>query len=116
MPPVYKERVDHILDNYLLALACVDQCPTSAPDAVKSRLAANLERAERTYADAAADGLLEVAAAIEAALRTLGRANEQARMRLHGGTPIADLLADLEHNTEHADRILRGALSGPESA
>jgi hypothetical protein len=115
MAPVYKERVDHILENYFLALACVDQCPTSAQDAVKSRLAANLERAERAYADAAADGLLDVSAAIEADLQALGQANEQARARLHGGTPITDLLAGLEHNTEHADRILRIALSRPDS-
>jgi hypothetical protein len=115
MAPVSKERVDHILENYLLALACVDQCPTSAPNTVRNRLAANLERAERAYADAAADGLLDISAAIEADLRALGQINEQTRTRLHGGTSITDLLADLEHNTEHADRILRVALSRPES-
>ena len=55
--PESKERVDPILENYLLALAGVDQCSQNAPETVRSRLAVNLERAERAYADAAADGL-----------------------------------------------------------
>ena len=62
VPPVSKERVDPILENYLLALAGVDQCSGNAPETVRSRLAVNLERAERAYADAAADGLVEVSA------------------------------------------------------
>ncbi len=115
MAPVYKERVDHILENYFLALACVDQCPASAAAAVKSRLAATLDRGERAYADAAADGLLDISEAIDADLQALGQANERARARLHGGTPSTHLLAALEHNPEHADRILRVALSRPES-
>ena len=107
MAPMSKEHVDHILENYLLALACVDQCSANAPDDVKGRLAANLERAERAYADAAADGLLDIPVSLGAAFRTLGQANEGSRIRLHDGTPIADLLADLERNTEQADRIVR---------
>src|ERR1044072_3251700 len=96
VPPVSKERVDPILENYLLALAGVDQCSTNAPETVRSRLAVNLERAERAYADAAADGLDDVSAEMEGELEALERTNEQSRRRLHGGAPITDLLVEFE--------------------
>lgn len=108
--PVLKERVDPILENYLLALAGVDQCSQSAPETVRSRLAVNLERAERAYADAAADGLVDVSDDMEAALGTLARVNQESRRRLHRGAPITDLLVDLELGTEQANRIVRAAI------
>lgn len=108
--PVPKERVDPILENYLLALAGVDQCSANALETVRSRLAVNLERAERAYADAAADGLVDVSADMEAGLQALTRDNEQSRRRLHGGAPITDLLVDLEQGTEQANRIVRAAI------
>jgi hypothetical protein len=107
---VLKERVDPILENYLLALAGVDQCSANAPETVRSRLAVNLERAERAYADAAADGLVEVSADMEAELCTLEQGNGQSRHRLHAGAPITDLLVDLEQGTEQANRIVRVAI------
>ncbi len=110
MAPVSKEHVDPILENYLLALAGVDQCSQSAPEIVRSRLAVNLERAERAYADAAADGLVEVSDDMEAELGMLARVNQESRRRLHRGAPITDLLVDLEHGTEHANRIVRGVI------
>ncbi|MPZ31705.1 MAG: hypothetical protein GEV13_12030 [Rhodospirillales bacterium] len=110
MAPVSKERVDPILENYLLALAGVDQCSSNAPETTRSRLAVNLERAERAYADAAADGLIDVSADMEAELQALGRTNEQSRRRLHGGAPITDLLVELELGTEQASRIVRAAI------
>lgn len=106
-----RERVDRILENYLLALACVDQCSANASDELRSRLAVNLERAERLYADAAADGLVEVSTQVETELLALGRTNGRSRSRLHDGTPIVDLLSDLEEATDHASRIVRAALS-----
>ena len=108
--PVSRERVDPILENYLLALAGVDQCSGSAAELVRSRLAVNLERAERAYADAAADGLVEVSADMEADLGALEGTNEQSRRRLHGGAPITDLLVDLELGTEQANRVVRAAI------
>lgn len=108
--PVSRERVDPILENYLLALAGVDQCSQSAPETVRSRLAVNLERAERAYADAAADGLVEVSDDMEVELDTLARANQESRRRLHRGAPINDLLVDLEQGTEQANRIVRAAI------
>ncbi len=107
---VSKERVDPILENYLLALAGVDQCSQNAPEIVRGRLAANLERAERAYADAAADGLDDVSVDMEAELGALVRVNEQSRQRLHRGASIADLLVELEQGTEQANRIVRSAL------
>lgn len=108
--PVLKERVDPILENYLLALAGVDQCSQNAPEIVRSRLAVNLERAERAYADAAADGLVDVSDDMEAELCGLAGVNEQSRRRLHRGVPITDLLVDLEQGTEQANRIVRAAI------
>ena len=108
--PALKERVDPILENYLLALAGVDQCSTNAPETVTSRLAVNLERAERAYADAAADGLVDVSAEMEDELETLARTNGQSRRRLHGGAPITDLLVELELGTDQASRIVRAAI------
>jgi len=110
MTPVSKERIDPILENYLLALAGVDQCAASAPESVKSRLAVNLERAEQAYADATADGLVEVPTAMDADLRALAEANEQCRIQLHGGTPITDLVTDLEQGTYQAARIVKAAV------
>src|SRR5215510_4482834 len=98
--PVSKERVDPILENYLLALAGVDQCSQNAPETVRSRLAVNLERAERAYADAAADGLVEVTPDMEAELGALVRTNSESRRRLHRGAPITDLLVELEQGTD----------------
>lgn len=108
--PEPKERVDPILENYLLALAGLDQCSQSAPETVRSRLSVNLERAERAYADAAADGLVDVSVDMEAELGTLVRVNEQSRRRLHRGASITDLLVDLEQGTEQANRIVRAAI------
>jgi hypothetical protein len=110
VPPVSKERVDPILENYLLALAGVDQCSANAPETVRSRLAVNLERAERAYADAAADGLVEVSTDMETELGDLERGNGQSRRRLHGGARITDLLVELEQGTERANRIVRAAI------
>ena len=59
-------RVDRVLENYLLALAGVDQCDASALEEVKTRLAANAARAERAWADAEADGLVDLDTAMEA--------------------------------------------------
>jgi hypothetical protein len=87
--PESRERVDPILENYLLALAGVDQCSANAPDTVRSRLAVNLERAE---------------------LCALERGNGQSRRRLHGGAPITDLLVELEQGTDRANRIVRAAI------
>ena len=108
--PLSKERVDPILENYLLALAGVDQCSANAPETVTRRLAVNLERAERAYADAAADGLVEVSADMETELQALEQTNEQSRRRLHGGAPITDLLVELEQGTDQANRIVRAAI------
>lgn len=109
MTPASK-RVDRVLENYLLALAGVDQCSVSAPEEMKNRLAANLERAERAYADAAADGLVDMAGEMEDELGALADANEKSRAALHGGVPMTDLLADLELGTDHARRVLNAAL------
>lgn len=114
--PVLKERVDPILENYLLALAGVDQCSQSAPEIVRSRLAVNLERAERAYSDAAADGLVEVSGEMEVELDALARANQESRRRLHRGAPITDLLVDLEQGTEQANRIVRAAICRQEKS
>jgi hypothetical protein len=108
--PVSKERVDPILENYLLALAGVDQCSQNAPETVRSRLAVNLERAERAYADAAADGLVEVSPAMDAELGALARINEDTRRRLHRGASITDLLVELEQGTDQAFRIVRATI------
>jgi hypothetical protein len=111
--PESKERVDPVLENYLLALAGVDQCSANAPETIRSRLAVNLERAERAYADAAADGLVDVSGDMDAELSALARTNEQSRRKLHRGAPITDLLVDLEQGTEQANRIVRAVIIGP---
>jgi len=105
-----EDRVDPILENYLLALAGADQCSQNAPETVRSRLAVNLERAERAYSDAAADGLDDVSVDMEAELGALSRVNERSRRRLHRGTSITDLLIELEQGTEQANRIVRAAV------
>ena len=111
MPPVSRERVDRIFENYLLALAGVDQCSESASDDVKRRLAANADEAERAYTDAAADGLADGLPGIDDEVRSLAQANERSRIALHDGRPIAVVLADLEQGTAHAFAVLKAALS-----
>jgi hypothetical protein len=111
MPPVSKERVDQIFENYLLALAGVDQCSDSAPEDVRSRLAANVDRAEQAYTDATADGLVDGSPGIDDEVRSLAQANERSRIALHDGRPIAVVLVDLEQGTAHAFAVLKAALS-----
>ena len=74
---------------------------------MRRRLAVNLEKAERAYADAAADGLVDVSADMEAELQALERTNEQSRRRLNAGAPITDLMVELELGTEQASRAWR---------
>lgn len=100
-----RRRVDLLLENYLLALACVDQCSECAPETVRTRLALNLERAERLYADAAADGLAGGASACEAIHEALLRVNASTRAGLRDGWIIIELLTDLELATMHAKRL-----------
>jgi len=101
--------VNEILENYMLALAGFDQCPDSAAEAIKERLAANIERAERAFADAAADGLQSDAATICQTVHRLTLANEVSRAGFHDGKAIGDLLVDLEQATEHAESVVRTA-------
>ena len=108
--PASKERLDHVLDNYLLALAGVDQCSVSAPDEIRNRLAANLERAERAYADATADGLADWPRTIDVEVEALAEANQRSRRALRGATTISDLLGHLERGTDHANRVIEAAV------
>lgn len=102
-------RVDEVFENYLLALAGADQCPDSASMETRQKLAANVERAERAFADAVADGLHGSSAALAQAVRDLADANEVSRVGFHNGRPIGDLLADLEQATGRAQVVLRVA-------
>jgi hypothetical protein len=103
------ERIDSLLETYLLALAGLDQCPDSAPGLVKDRLAANVERAERVFSDAAADGLEQADPSMQAAADRLDLANEEARRCLREARPIVNLVDDLERATAVATEMI-GAL------
>jgi hypothetical protein len=100
------DRIDSVLETYLLALASFDQCPDSVPQLVKDRLAANVERAERAFSEAAADGLQRTTPAMEATFGNLGLANERARLCLRQAKPIAALASDLEAATALATELL----------
>lgn len=100
-----RARVDLLLENYLLALACVDQCSECAPEAVRARLALNLERAERLYSDAAADGLASRQAGCEALHEALTKVNASTRAGLRDGWIITELVPDLELATTHAKHL-----------
>ena len=100
------DRIDSVLETYLLALAGLDQCPDSVPKLVKDRLAANVERAERAFSDAAADGLQRTNPALEAAICGLDLANEKARLCLQEAKPIVALISDLERAAALAIELL----------
>ena len=106
-----RRPIDCILENYLLALACQDQCDASAPDDLRNRLAANLARAERAWADATADGLAEVPPDAEAELETLAGLAVRVRAALNAAAPIASLLTTLESGTDRAIRVVEAVLS-----
>ena len=91
--------IDSLLETYLLALAGLDQCPDTAPRLVSDRLAANVERAERVFSDAAAGGLERASPAMQAVAHRLDLANEEARRGLRQAKPIATLVDDLERAT-----------------
>jgi hypothetical protein len=93
------EMIDCLLDAYLLALAGVDQCPDSAPPEVKARLLANVERAERAFSDAAADGLGRDCSHLVPIVRQLFDANRLGRQSLRNAEPIARLVSELERAT-----------------
>lgn len=109
MASAARTRVGVVFENYLLSLAGVDQCPDSASDATRDRLEANVERAEKAFADAVADGLSGDSAGLAEAVRDLADANEAVRVAFHDGKAIGDLVADLEQATEQAGRVLRAA-------
>jgi hypothetical protein len=111
-----RRRIDLLLENYLLALACVDQCSECAPESLRSRLALNLERAERLYSDAAADGLAGNEQSIEAIHEALQRVNASTRAGLRDGWIITELLTDLELATLHARRLFDAACHQAEGA
>ena len=95
-----------MLEAYLLALAGLDQCPSSAPPAVKERLAANVEKAERAFSDAAADGLQKATQSMEKATLNLSAANEKARHSLREAKPITALVNELERATGFALEVV----------
>ena len=105
-------RVDRVLENYLLALAAVDQCDASAAEETKTRLAANAARAERAWADANADGLVDLAEPAVADLAVLDGLVRRARAALLDGEPIGGLLEALEAGTDRAIRVVTAALDG----
>ena len=105
-------RVDRVLENYLLALAGVDQCDASALEEVKTRLAANAARAERAWADAEADGLVDLDPAAGVDLAALEGLVRRARAALLDGEPIGGLLEALEAGTDRAMRVVAAALDG----
>lgn len=100
------DRIDAILETYLLALAGLDQCPDSAPDLVRRRLATNVEKAERAFAYAAADGLQQAHSSLAAAAHRLFLANEAARACLREAKPIVVLVNDLERATALAVEMI----------
>jgi hypothetical protein len=106
------EMIDYLLDAYLLALAGVDQCPDSAPPEVRGRLLANMERAERAFSDAAADGLIRDCSHLVPVVRQLLAANQVSRRSLRDAEPIARLVCELEKATCLAVEIA-GALEIP---
>jgi hypothetical protein len=98
-----------VFETYVLALAGVDQCPEGAPQEVKDRLAEDVERAEKAFADAAADGLLRSSADMERALADLVDANAASRDGLHQAKQIGALMRDLEKATRLALSVLTAA-------
>lgn len=106
------EMIDCLLDAYLLALGGVDQCPDSAPPEVRGRLMANVERAERAFSDAAADGLVRDCSPLVPVVRKLLAANQLSRRSLRDAEPIARLVWELEKATCLAVEIA-GALEIP---
>lgn len=99
------EMIDGLLDTYLLALGGVDQCPDSAPPEVKARLLANVERAERAFSDAAADGLVRDCSHLASTVRQMFSANRVCRQSLRDAEPIARLVCELERATGLAVEI-----------
>jgi hypothetical protein len=101
-----KQRIDEVLEAYLLALAGRDQCPDSASPLLKHGLAENLDRAEKAYAYAVADGLEARSLPLDMATAELAAANRAAREGLHSKSMPAILL-DLEQATRRALEVLR---------
>ena len=110
------EMIDCLLDAYLLALAGVDQCPDSAPPEVKARLLANVERAERAFSDAAADGLVRDCPHLVPVGRQLFAANRRGRRSLRNAEPIARLVSELERATCLAVEIAGALDHSPKSS
>jgi hypothetical protein len=109
-----KQRIDQVLEAYLLALAGRDQCPDSASPLLKHSLAENLDRAEKAYAYAVADGLegggLEARSLpLDMAVADLTAANARAREGLQKTIPLSAVLVDLETSTRLALAVLTAA-------
>jgi hypothetical protein len=105
--------IDRILDAYLLALGGVDQCPESAQPEVKSQLLENVERAERAFSDAAADGLGGDCSHLVPITRQLFAANCASRKSLRDAEPIARLAYELKLSTGLAANIVGQRIKQP---
>jgi hypothetical protein len=104
-----KQRIDEVLETYLLALAGRDQCPDSASPLLKHGLAENLDRAEKAYAYAVADGLEARSLPLDIAVADLTAANARAREGLQKTMPLGAVLVDLETATKLALAVLAAA-------
>lgn len=110
MPSNAKDRVDQVLENYLLALAGIDVCPNAASAIMKGAFAENAVMADRAWHKAVADKrALSSSPAMESIVAPLATANRASRDALHNAEDMGTLLGRLQRGTRLAVKAAAGS-------
>ena len=102
MPTHAKDRIDQVLENYLLALAGIDVCPNAASAILKAAFAENAVTADRAWHKAVADKRMPNNSSMEGIAAALATANRASRDALHNAEDMGRLLGLLQRGTRLA--------------
>jgi hypothetical protein len=109
MPASATDRVDQVLENYLLALAGIDCCPNAASLILKAAFAENAVTADRAWRKAIADkSSTGSSSTMEGVVAALATANRASRDALHSAEDMGTLLGLLQRGTRLAVKAAAG--------
>lgn len=112
MPASSKDRVDQVLENYLLALAGIDCCPNAASAILKAAFAENAVTADRAWHRAVADkSSTGSSQTMEGVVEALATANRASRDALHNAEDTGTLVGLLQRGTRLAVRAAAGTVA-----
>jgi hypothetical protein len=101
-----QQRIDEVLETYLLATGAMRQCPPNAPQDVKDALTKAFTEASNLLNKAIKDGLEQNSQAMKDAVKSLTDANKVARDALRDSKKIAEILKAVQEAVKFAIGVL----------